>query len=411
MKKRILLQGPILSQSGYGYQTRFALRALRTREEEIEIFLVSTNWGHTSWLHDDDPERKWIDQKLQDTITYRNAGGTFDAFLQVTIPLEIEQLAPINILYTAGIETTHVAPEWLNQVNLLTKMIVVSNHSKQSFRNSSYQFKDQNGNLSQLNCSVPIDVVNYSVQKVKAKKSKIKLDYDFNFITVAQWSPRKNLDNLIKWFVEEFKDEYVGLVVKTSQTKNCHVDRILTHNRIKELLKPYKDHKCKVYMIHGSLTDEEMFGLYKDTRIKAYVSTTHGEGFGLPLFEAAQVGLPIVSPAWSGQSDFLFIKGKEKFASVDFELKPIQEEAVWDKVLMRGSHWCFPKEESFKRKIRDVFNNTNDYKEQAKELADYLNKEFNEDRMYGLFVDSVMECFKSTDDEIELWLNEIEVHE
>jgi hypothetical protein len=64
---------------------------------------------------------------------------------------------------------------------------------------------------------------------------------------------------------------------------------------------------------------------------------THGEGFGLPLFESAYYGLPIVAPVWSGQEDYLNMpvtdkKGKSKIktmcAKVDYEIKKIDQEAV-----------------------------------------------------------------------------------
>ena len=39
MKKKILVRGPALSQTGYGEQCRFALRALRSREDLFDIHL------------------------------------------------------------------------------------------------------------------------------------------------------------------------------------------------------------------------------------------------------------------------------------------------------------------------------------------------------------------------------------
>ena len=39
MRQKILVRGPILTQSGYGEQSRFALRALRSREDLFEIFI------------------------------------------------------------------------------------------------------------------------------------------------------------------------------------------------------------------------------------------------------------------------------------------------------------------------------------------------------------------------------------
>ena len=38
-----------------------------------------------------------------------------------------------------------------------------------------------------------------------------------------------------------------------------------------------------------------MRALYEHDKVKAMVNISHGEGFGLPLFEAARLALPIIS--------------------------------------------------------------------------------------------------------------------
>jgi len=108
VKKKVLLKGPLLTRSGYGEQARFALRALRSREDVCEIFLQPITWGACSWLSSQDEERKWIDATIEKTIGYIQQGGQFDISVQVTIPNEWEKLAPHNVGYTAGIETTQV---------------------------------------------------------------------------------------------------------------------------------------------------------------------------------------------------------------------------------------------------------------------------------------------------------------
>ena len=50
-------------------------------------------------------------------------------------------------------------------------------------------------------------------------KLDLKLSSEFNFLIISQFGIRKNLTNTIKWFVEEFKNEDVGLVVKTNLAK------------------------------------------------------------------------------------------------------------------------------------------------------------------------------------------------
>jgi hypothetical protein len=117
MKKKVLLVGPLLTRSGYGEQARFALRALRSREDLFEIFIRPITWGQTSWITDDTPERRWIDETIEKTIGFIHQGGKFDISIQTTIPNEFENLATKNFGYTAGIETTLPSPTWVNQCN------------------------------------------------------------------------------------------------------------------------------------------------------------------------------------------------------------------------------------------------------------------------------------------------------
>jgi hypothetical protein len=45
--------------------------------------------------------------------------------------------------------------------------------------------------------------------------------------------------------------------------------------------------------------------LYEHPTMKAMINIGHGEGYGLPLFEAAYHGLPLITTTWSGQMDFI----------------------------------------------------------------------------------------------------------
>ena len=65
MKKRVLIIGPILTQSGYGHHSRTVLRSLRSREDLFDIYLRPINWGQTSWLSEASEEREWIDEKIK----------------------------------------------------------------------------------------------------------------------------------------------------------------------------------------------------------------------------------------------------------------------------------------------------------------------------------------------------------
>ena len=65
MKKKVLVRAPVLTRSGYGEHGRFVLRALRQKEEELDIYVLPVNWGKTSWIHEDNEERRWLDKLIK----------------------------------------------------------------------------------------------------------------------------------------------------------------------------------------------------------------------------------------------------------------------------------------------------------------------------------------------------------
>ncbi len=347
-----------------------------------------------------------------------------DISLQSTIPNEWEQIAPINIGYTAGIETTRVSPQWIEKSRIMDKIIVVSEHSKDVYNKTVYEVINQvTQEKFHVSNTTPIEVVNYPVRSLEQHPVDIELEYDFNFLTVAQMGPRKNMHNTIKWFVQEFHDEEVGLVLKTNMANCSTMDRYMSSNHIEAALSEFPDRKCKVYLLHGDLTLEEMNSLYAHPKIKSYITLTHGEGFGIPIFEAAYHGVPVIAPQWSGQCDFLHApvrSGKNKkekirplFSRVDYTLQDIPPEIVWEGVLEKGAKWCVPTEKSAKRCMRDMYKNYTKYTGMANKLKKHILANFTEEQQNEKMATAIL----GDSDEIELedWLSdfssEIEVHE
>lgn len=400
MKKNILVKGPVLTRSGYGEQARFAIRALRAHEDKFEIFIIPTNWGKTGWVWEESEERQWIDERIKQTAFHVANKGTFDISLQVTIPNEWEKIAPVNIGYTAGIETTRVAPQWIEKSSYMDKIIVTSNHAKDVYESTSYSVQDPNTGevYDNIGCKTPIKVVNYPVRDLGSSDGlDLGIETEFNFLLSSQWGPRKNIDNTIKWFVEEFYDQEVGLVAKLNWSNDSINDRVATERRLKQLLRSYEGRMCKIYLLHGSMTDKEISSLYAHPKIKAFISLTHGEGYGLPLFEAAYHGLPIIAPNWSGHKDFLNMPVKDKktkkekikamFTKVDYKLGKILPEAVWDGVLQADSEWCYSDQGSYKMKLREVKNNYSVKLSSAKKLQKWILDNFEASKIYNEFVE------------------------
>ena len=200
MRKKVLITAPILTQSGYGVHARTIYRALKTREDAFDIYVNPINWGNTSWLWEDDEERRTLDLLIGKTQAYIAQKGQFDVNLMVTIPLEWQQYRingtdVKNIGITAGIESNRVSESWIQAGNeYVEKIIVPSDFSKKVYEETEYIL--DTGEKFKL--STPIKVVNYPVKEFTETDLSLELECDFNFLVVAQWGVRKNLENTIR---------------------------------------------------------------------------------------------------------------------------------------------------------------------------------------------------------------------
>jgi len=415
--KKILLVGPILTQTGYGEHARMMARALLSRPDLVDLYIHPINWGQSSWLWEDDNERRLIDQLINKTAFARQQRTQFDICLMVTIPNEWEQYraAPINIGVCAGIETDRVSPEWIIAANKFADSIIVpSEFAKNIFEGTIYNNNGQN-----LQLQKKIDVVHYPTKKFAAMPElDLGLKNDFNFLVVAQWGPRKNMEGTLAAFYEEFKNDEVGLVLKTSKAKNSLMDKEVVMRALNSVKGAFPDAKCSVNLLHGYLTDQEVNSLYTHSKIKAIVNLGHGEGFGLPLFEAAYSGLPIITHDFGGQKDFLYApnkagKTKPMFQKVSYDVGPIAKDVVWDGVLVEGSNWAYVNKLDAKNKMRDTYENYHLAKSKSGKLKTWVLENFKSETLSEQVIGLV--CGEASINELsdEDWLESlgIEVHD
>jgi hypothetical protein len=106
---------------------------------------------------------------------------------------------------------------------------------------------------------------------------------------------RKDVGMLIKTFCETFKGKSnkPALILKSSGAGYSILDREEILKKINQIRTD--DSLPNVYLLHGSITNEEMNGLYNHPKVKTMVSFTHGEGYGRPLAEFATSEKPIIA--------------------------------------------------------------------------------------------------------------------
>ena len=372
--KKVLLRGPLLTASGYGEHSRQFFRWLETRND-IDLKVQCLNWGHTTWYIDANIEEGLVGRIMSKT-NFDFQKEKFDLSIQVQLPDEWDtSIARYNVGVSAFIETTKCSKKWFDCCNKMDKIIAPSKHALKSVL--------ANGKL-QKRAHVISEPLNPLVLK-EDNSFNINLEPDFNFLIVSQLTDmqpeddRKNIAKTIAAFCEKFDgNKNVGLVIKTNIGRSTLADRKITKDLLTSIVKKHrKTDFPKVNMIHGLLTPQEMSAIYKHPKIKCLVSLTRGEGYGLPLMEAAACELPIIATNWSGHLDFL-----KDFTKIDYRLLAIPDSKVDGRVFQKDSFWAEPSIEDFKKKTEWVIKNYDMLKKSAKKqskriIRDYSQEAFN----------------------------------
>lgn len=398
---KMIFRGPVLTASGYGVHSRQLLRSV-IESGDYEISVEPTKWGETPFLiGDSDPFIKEILALCTRREQERQGNVEYDISVQVTIPNEFQKLAKINIGVTAGIEVDRVSPEWIIKANEMVDLLIVpSVHSAETF--GGIQYQDDKGGMLKLSrpmALVPegVDTRFFNTDPVEDLVGLDQVDTEFNFLSVGLGldkpigEDRKNIANLVKWFLERFKDDRkVGLILKVGLVGTSLMDHELIVKRLREIKQLVGAGEFpRIHLVHGRLTDAQLASLYKSPKVKAYITTTHGEGFGLPIIEAAACGVPVLATNWSGHLDFLKIDGKKRFIALEHDLTQIPKSAVWKGVMDEGTNWATVREDDVKSKMKKVVLSYDVPKQWATELAVHVGATYSLEKVGHYFADTL----------------------
>ena len=378
--KNVLLRGPFLTNSGYGVHARQITRwAISKKDWNVKVQTLP--WGITPWL---------IDRHLEDGLVGQIMDRTgiqsdfiFDLSIQVQLPNEWDdRFARKNIGITAAVETDRCNPAWIDKCNKMSVVVVPSKHAKLSLENTSA------GRLK-----TPVIVVPESFHdEINQDIPALNIDFStkFNFLVFGQLTgnnpenDRKNLFYTLKWMFEEFKDdEDVGIILKTNSGRTTKIDRHITEKVVKQLVKEARKTAFpRLHFVHGKMTNTEIAGLMRHPSVKALVSLTRGEGYGLPILEAAAASLPVIATGWSGYTDFL---REGDYISVDYTLGPIHKSRVDGGIFMDGSRWAHPDEKDAKKKLRKFYQKSTMPHHRAQEVAKRIRHDLSFDAISALY--------------------------
>lgn len=274
-------------------------------------------------------------------------------------------------------ETSKLHPTWVQSCNRVNEVWVPCEWNMQVFRDSGVK--------------VPLYKVPHAIDVPDLDKvPDFNLDgipeNMFVFYSIFQWQERKNPYGLLSAFCTAFTGvDDVILVLKTYRH-----DHGGDKNQIKDLIMDFRkfvnlDHFPKMFLVVENLSNEGMLALHK--RGDCFVLLQRSEGWGLPHFEAAACGKPIVTPAYGGQTDFL---NEENSYLVDYTLTPVGG-MNWSPYYRSDQYWCEPNMKQAIETMRHVYNNRDEAREKGKRARQYIEHSFTWDKVGRLIADRLQQ--------------------
>lgn len=195
-----------------------------------------------------------------------------------------------NIGYTM-FETDRLPADWIAECNRMDAIWVPSEWGRQCFIDSGV--------------TVPIHVV--GVHAEAREPAGPPAPGVFRLLSMFDWQPRKNPVGLIRAYCAAFhRRKDTVLVLKAGHFSG-------TGAAAEQQLRSALASICgnigaaadlpRIELATGLLSSEAVHRLHGDAH--AYLSLSHGEGWGLPAWDSALLGRPVLHTGWSAPTEFL----------------------------------------------------------------------------------------------------------
>ena len=377
MKKTVVLRAPALSMSGYGTHARQLFRWLDSKDVNLTVDLLP--WGITSWHVNPEGESGLVGKIMSKTgLPAKNP----DVVISLQLPNEWKQVEGAqNVGVSAIVETDRCNPKWVDSCNSMNRVIVPSTFCKSTLERS--------GKLTADVRVVPESFPDEILESTSGLEIP-GINTTTNFLLVGQLTgmkpdvDRKNIFYTVKWFCEEFKDRQdVGLIIKSNLGTNCSFHRAQLQNIFANLVNEVRKGPFpKIHLLNGEMTTAEISSLYRSKRVSALLSLTRGEGYGLPLLEAAACDLPVVCTNWSGHIDFM---KKGKYTGVEYDLIDVPDLRIDNEIFTKGTKWANPREEDAKKKMRKFVESQAVPRQWASDLGKRIRQDYSFEAVSAIY--------------------------
>ena len=343
---KILYIGHYKEQSGWSNAAINAIRALNTTDLDVVCRNIKLTDNPVSIPDDikqlENKDLQNIDYCIQHVLPHHLTGT--DKFKK-------------NIAYFVNELDSIKYHHWYQNLELMDEVWVPNKDSKENL------IKD---NFSEN--KIKIIPHAFNIDKYIDDNKRIVFDdkqHAFKFYFICEINDRKNLESIIRCFHSEFHtNEPVSLILKLKKTginstdlrngiiKFC--DDIKTQMRLYSDIKDYH-HEI---IITEDFTDEQMKILHQSC--DCFVGPTHGEGWGIPAFDAMCYGKTPICSKEGGPKDYIDPNNR----NTGWLINGIygicnHRNAAFHDLFTGNNHWFIPDELEIKSAMRYYYTNHN----------------------------------------------------
>jgi len=193
----------------------------------------------------------------------------------------------------------------------------------------------------------------------------------FRYLLTGKYERRKSITETIDAWAQVFgNNSSVELSIKTNHVMNHEENKQKITEHVHGL------GLTNVNVWYGNLPTSDMSLLYQ--RHQVFVLPTKGEGWGLPLIEAAAAGLPIVTTMWSGNTEFLN-PIKSSVVPVEYDMVPVdcsEYQSFYPTEDKDWGTWAKPRPQSIVQALLYVCDFFPELKSHAVANSDVIRRDF-----------------------------------
>lgn len=388
--KKIIYCGQFTDASGYASAARKYLRLLDKYLDKSEYELKVYNSSYEGKINCSNGDLELINKYLLDNKDIQKyvSGKDYTAIFHL-LPwdafLKQQEIYKNKIIFSNAKKTINMSYWETDRIPEAWREIFKENYDQIILA------CEWNKEIYSKDCKQPIDIIPVPIYPKNIIKNKNDI---FTIFSLSQWIPRKGFDILIKAFYQEFYyNEDAKLFIKTyrgeasggnlEEEKDAIFRAALS---LKNSIVDYtNDPKCKLEIKTGIVSDEELSSYYSKADVFCLVS--RGEGFSIPLAEAAMNSIPTISPNIGGHLDFL---DKENNFFVDSRYVPLDNVSKGHFYSSLEMNMIESNVTSLRNRLREAYNlwkNNNDkLLLMGKNSKEFAIKYFDEKEIFNKFI-------------------------